>query len=104
LGNDKWADLHELLYRWMYRTGKMNNGNISPIEYSNYAWYHGSLVEMFCQLEDKFGQNYGPTVLNKILKNIRGRDYLNNQEVVGIFSRVADQDLSQWFRSNWSIY
>jgi len=53
---------------------------------------------MFCQLEEQFGRDYGPAVLSLLLEKIQGRDYLNDEEVVDIFSRVAGQDLSQWFK------
>jgi hypothetical protein len=103
LGNDHWAELHELLYRWMYRTGRNHQGNISPVQYENYAWFHGALVEMFVQLEGKFGRDYGPAVLSLFLDKIKGRDFLNNREVVEIFSHVSGQDLSAWFKLNWQI-
>jgi hypothetical protein len=110
LGNEQWAGIHELLYRWMYRTGRKQPGNVSPIQYENYAWFHGALLEMFCQLEEQFGRDYGPAVLSLLLEKIQGcgfdmsfgllnpADYLNDGEVVNIFSRVAGQDLSQWFK------
>lgn len=78
-------------------------GNIGPNEYSNYAWFHASLVEIFHQLEADYGQGYGPRVLNQIRACIKGRDYLTDKEMVGIFSNVAGDDLSQWFISNWGI-
>ncbi|MBI3919812.1 MAG: hypothetical protein HY318_00235 [Armatimonadetes bacterium] len=101
LGNDKWAGLHELLYRWMYRTGKDDKGNVSPIEYANYAWFHGALVEMFCELEECQGKKYGPEVLRHVLQSMRGREYLTDGEVVTLFSRAAGEDLSPWFRERW---
>ena len=103
LGNEQWAGIHELLYRWMYRTGRKQEGNVSPIQYENYAWFHGTLVEMFCQLEERFGKDYGPAVLNQLLKKMQDRNYLDDWEVVDIFSSVAGQDLSQWFREQWQI-
>ena len=103
LGNEQWVGIHELLYRWMYRTGRKQAGNVSPIRYENYAWFHGILVEMFCQLEERFGKDYGPAVLNQFLKKMQDRDYLNDWEVVDIFSSVAGQDLSQWFMEQWQI-
>ena len=103
LSNDKWADIHELLYRWMYRTGRKQQGNISPIQYENYAWFHGALVEMFCQLEERFGKDYGLAMLSSILEEMQDRDYLEDREIVTIFSSAAGQDLSQWFRTQWQI-
>ncbi|MBC8462641.1 MAG: hypothetical protein H8D67_32140 [Deltaproteobacteria bacterium] len=103
LGNEQWTGIHELLYRWMYRTGRKQEGNVSPIQYENYAWFHGTLVEMFCRLEERFGKDYGPAVLNQLLKKMQDRDYLNDWEVVDIFSNVAGQDLSQWFKVQWQI-
>jgi hypothetical protein len=103
LGNERWADIHELLYRWMYRTGKNQQGNISPVQYENYAWFHGALVEMFCQLEERFGKNYGLAVLKSILEEMKDKDYLGDREIVRIFSNVTEQDLSQWFRTQWQI-
>jgi len=103
LGNEQWAGIHELLYRWMYRTGRKQKGNVSPIQYENYAWFHGSLLEMFCQLEERFGEDYGPAVFNQLLKKMQGRDFLDDWEVVDIFSNMAGQDLSQWFNIKWQI-
>ena len=113
LGNERWAGIHELLYRWMYRTGRKQRGNLSPIQYENYAWFHGALLEMFCQLEEQFGREYGPAVLRLLLEKMQktthdfvlaqGRDYLSDGEVVDIFSSVAGQDLSQWFKVKWKI-
>lgn len=103
LGNDHWVGLHELLYRWMYRTGQTYRGNISPINYSNYAWFHGILIEMFCQLENEFGNDYGPAILKILLKKMNSNDFLSNQEIIATFSCVANQDLSTWFKSNWKI-
>lgn len=103
LGNEQWADIHELLYRWMYRTGRKQQGNISPVRYGNYAWFHGALVEMFCQLEERFGRNYGPTVLSSILEEMQDKDYLEDGDAVAIFSSAAGQDLAQWFSVEWQI-
>ena len=103
LGNERWAGMHELLYRWMYRTGREQQGNASPIQYRNYAWFHGALVELFCQMEEQFGRDYGPAVLRGLLKEMQGRDYFDDQEVVKIFSSEASQNLSQWFKEQWQI-
>jgi hypothetical protein len=103
LGNDRWAGIHERLYRWMYRTGRDHPGNASPVEYANYAWFHGALVEMFCHLEERCGKEYGPAVLRSLLTAMRERDYLTDREVVEVFTRVAGQDLSRWFQTQWRI-
>ncbi|MFC1713969.1 hypothetical protein ACFL6S_09880 [Candidatus Poribacteria bacterium] len=103
LENERWVGIHELLYRWMYRTGRKQQGNISPVRYENYAWFHGALIEMSCQLEERLGQNYGPSVLRLLLERMQDHDYLNDKEVVNIFGSVAGQDLSQWFSVHWQI-
>ena len=104
LGNEIWADIHQILYRWIYRSGREKEGNLSPLQYNNYAWFHGALVEMISSLEEKFDKEYGKSVLRVILHRIQGKDYLNDGEVINIFSEVSDQNLSAWFYSNWAIY
>jgi len=103
LGNEQWADIHELLYGWIYKTGRKLQGNISLIQYENYAWFHGALVEMFCQLEEKFDSGYVPAVLISILEEMQDKDYLEDREAVAIFGSAAGQDLAQWFRTQWQI-
>jgi hypothetical protein len=103
LGNENWAGIHELLYRWMYRTGRSDPGNVSPVQYANYAWFHGALVEMLCQLGARFGEQYGPRVLRLLLADTRERDFLDDGQSVAVFGKAAGADLSGWFREKWGI-
>jgi len=103
LGNRKWADIHELLYRWIYRSGHKKEGNESLVEYGNYAWFHGSLVEMFSQLEEKYGGDFGHRVFESLLHNLQGRDYLSDRDAVRVFSKAAGEDLSGFFGKRWGI-
>jgi hypothetical protein len=87
----------------MYRTGRKQQGNISPIQYENYAWFHGALLEMFCQLDERFGKDYGPVVLSIILDKMQDKDYPEDRETLSIFSSAAGQYLFTWFKTQWQI-
>ncbi|MBN1674002.1 MAG: hypothetical protein JXR37_23330 [Kiritimatiellae bacterium] len=103
IGKEDWADAHDLLYRWMYRTGRKRPGNLGPLQYKDYAWFHGAVIEMAHQLEARYGKDYGPKVLTLILRDIQGKDYLPDTEMVKLFSEAAGEDLGAWFKQNWGI-
>ena len=103
LDNDELARLHERLYRWMYRVGADDAGNVNPLDYANYAWFHGALVEMAVQLEEHFGQGYGPRVLDALRQRMADREYLGDADVVAVFSATAGEDLIPWFGERWEI-
>lgn len=87
----------------MYRAGADEAGNASPLEYANYAWFHGALVEMAVQLEERFGLEYGPRVLDALRQRMADRDYLGDEDVVAVFSAAAGEDLVPWFWEKWQI-
>lgn len=111
-GRDDDADLFVLYYRMIYRGGKAKVAHKTMAECNelgakmgveNYAWFHGGLIEMFCQLESAHGPQLGPKVLDGIRRTAQGKQEITNPEIIGIVSRAAGVDLTDWFEKTWGI-
>ena len=86
-----------------YRTVAECNERGTKMGVQNYAWFHGALIEMFCQLELKHGREFGSKVLAELKKNDTGKKEIPNEEIIAIISRAAGTDLGNWFEKNWGI-
>ena len=69
----------------------------------NYAYFHGLLVEMYCQLEDEHGLDFGERFLQVLLDRTRGKPEITGGDVIELCSAAAETDLSSWFRDNWHM-
>jgi len=69
----------------------------------NYAYFHGLLVEMYCQLEEQHGHGFGERLLKVLLARTQGRPEISDAETIALCSEAAGADLAPWFRERWQM-
>ena len=86
-----------------YRTIAECNEHGTKMGVQNYAWFHGALIEMFCQLEAEHGPQFGPKVLTGLRKSAKGKKKISNGEIIAIIGSAIGTDLKDWLDKTWGI-
>jgi DnaJ-domain-containing protein 1 len=106
-------ELFTRYYRLMYEHGqrKVQNRTLpdciaagyTAMGIENYAYFHGLLLEMYCQLEGKHGAGFGERLLGVLLRRTKGRPEISDADVIALCSEAAGTDLAPWFRQRWGM-
>jgi len=112
-GHERQEQLFTQYYRLMYQQGRDKvqhrtlpeciSAGYAAMGIENYAYFHGLLVEMYCQLEAKCGRDYGERLLRVLLERTKGRPEISEAEVVELCSEAAGEDLTAWFHDRWQV-
>jgi hypothetical protein len=112
-GQERQERLFRRYYRMMYEQGRSKvqhqtlpeciEAGYTAMGIENYAYFHGLLVEMYCQLEDRYGRGFGERLLRVLLERTKGRPEISDEEVITLCSEAAGTDLAPWFRERWHM-
>lgn len=112
LGFEDDARLFELYYRLMYLGGleRVAEKDVyragqqgTSMGIVNYAWYHGALLQMLQEIEQRSDEGFGERLLTLCRDRARGRREVSNAEFIGLMSAAAGQDLSEYMAERWGL-
>lgn len=112
LGLEGDARLFELYYRLMYLGGRERVEVTDVLACSqqstgmgivNYAWYHGALVEIFHEIEERSDEGFGERLLALARDRATGRQQVTGAEFIALMSAAAGEDLSGWLAERWGL-
>lgn len=112
LGFEHDAQLFELYYRLMYLGGleRVEETDVltagqkgASMGIVNYAWYHGALMQMFHEIEQRSDEGFGERLLALCRDRASGRPEVNNAEFIALMSGAAGQDLSGYMAERWAL-
>jgi len=112
LGFEADARLFELYYRLMYLgglerveetdvfTAGQKGGSMGIV---NYAWYHGALVQMHHEIEERSDEGFGERLLALCRDRASGRPEVSNADFIALMSEAAGQDLAGYMAEHWGL-
>ena len=112
LGFEHDAKLFELYYRLMYlgglerveETDVYAAGQKGPsMGIVTYAWYHGALVQMLHEIEERCGEGFGERLLQVCRDRAANHQQMSNADFIALMSEAAGQDLSGYMAERWNL-